>query len=212
MYISAIIPAYNEEKTVGKIIETLKNVNIINEIIVVNDGSEDKTAQIAREHKVTVIKLAKNMGKGAAIKTGLEASKGVILLFLDADLIGLKEFHIKKLLEPVIKDECDMAIGIFSKGRASTDLAQILTPHLSGQRAVKRTIIEKIEKIELTGYGIEVALTRYAKKNNIRVKEIKLDNLTHITKEEKFGVAVGLKKRIIMYWQIFKGLKLAKRY
>jgi glycosyltransferase involved in cell wall biosynthesis len=212
MYISAIIPAYNEEKTVGKIIETLKNVNIINEIIVVNDGSEDKTAQIAREHKVTVIELAKNMGKGAAIKTGLEASKGVILLFLDADLIGLKEFHIKKLLEPVIKDECDMAIGIFSKGRASTDLAQILTPHLSGQRAVKRTIIEKIEKIELTGYGIEVALTRYAKKNNIRVKEIKLDNLTHITKEEKFGVAVGLKKRIIMYWQIFKGLKLAKRY
>ena len=97
----------------------------------------------------------------------------MILLFLDAYLIGLKEFQIKKLLEPVIKDECDMAIGIFSKGRASTDLAQILTPHLSGQRAVKRTIIEKIEKIELTGYGIEVALTRYAKKNNIRVKEIK---------------------------------------
>lgn len=212
MNISAIIPAYNEEKTVGEIIDVLRKVDIINEIIVVSDGSEDKTAQVAREHKATVIELPQNMGKGAAIKNGLEASKGEVLLFLDADLIGLREIHIKKLIEPVIKDECDMSVGVFAKGRASTDLAQILTPQLSGQRAVKRSIIEKIEKIELTGYGIEVALTRYAKKHNIKVKEIKLDNMTHITKEEKYGLAAGFIKRLKMYWQICKGLRLAKRY
>jgi len=212
MNICAIIPAYNEEKTIGQIIDTLKKVDIINEIIVVSDGSEDNTAQIAGEHQVTVIELPKNMGKGAAIKAGVEASKGDVLLFLDADLIGLKEMHVKKLLEPVIRDECDMTIGVFNKGRISTDLAQVLTPHLSGQRAVKRSIIDKIEKIELTGYGIEIALTKFAKKYNIRVKEIKMDNMTHITKEEKYGVAEGFVKRLKMYWQIYKGLRLARRY
>jgi len=212
MNICAIIPAYNEEKTIGQIIDTLKKVDIINEIIVVSDGSEDNTAQIAGEHQATVIELPKNMGKGAAIKAGVEASKGDVLLFLDADLIGLKEMHVKKLLEPVIRDECDMTIGVFNKGRISTDLAQVLTPHLSGQRAVKRSIIDKIEKIELTGYGIEIALTKFAKKYNIRVKEIKMDNMTHITKEEKYGVAEGFVKRLKMYWQIYKGLRLARRY
>jgi len=212
MNICAIIPAYNEEKTIGQIIDTLKKVDIINEIIVVSDGSEDNTAQIAGEHQATVIELPKNMGKGAAIKAGVEASKGDVLLFLDADLIGLKEMHVKKLLEPVIRDECDMTIGVFNKGRISTDLAQVLTPHLSGQRAVKRSIIDKIEQIELTGYGIEIALTKFAKKYNIRVKEIKMDNMTHITKEEKYGVAEGFVKRLKMYWQIYKGLRLARRY
>jgi len=211
MNISAIIPAYNEEKTVGKIIDTLKRVDIVNEIIVVSDGSEDKTAQVAREHRAKVIELLENMGKGAAIKNGLEVSKGDIVLFLDADLIGLNEVHIMKLLEPVVNDECEMSVGLFRKGRASTDLAQIITPQLSGQRAVKRSIIEKIEKIEMTGFGIEVALTKYAKQQNIRVKEIKLDNMTHITKEEKYGFAVGFGKRMKMYWQIYKGLRLAKK-
>ena len=93
MTISAIIPAYNEENTIAAVINTLKKVSDIQEIIVVSDGSEDKTAQIARERQVTVIELPKNMGKGAAIKTGLDASKGEVLLFLDADLIGLKEMH-----------------------------------------------------------------------------------------------------------------------
>ena len=79
-------PRYNR-KTVGKIIETLKNVNIINEIIVVNDGSEDKTAQIAREHKVTVIELAKTWGKVLQLKQ-IGSEQGCDLLFLDADLIG----------------------------------------------------------------------------------------------------------------------------
>jgi glycosyltransferase involved in cell wall biosynthesis len=151
------------------------------------------------------------MGKGAAIKNGVEASKGEIILFLDADLIGLNEIHIMQLLEPVLKDECDMSIGVFNKGRVTTDLAHIITPQLSGQRAVKRTIVEDIENFEMTGYGIEVALTRYAKQKKIRVREIKLDNMTHITKEEKYGFAIGFSKRMKMYWQICKGLRLAKR-
>jgi len=210
MLISAIIPAYNEERTVGKIIDKLKNVDIIDEIIVVSDGSEDMTALVAKEHGATVIVLPENMGKGAAVKNGLEMSKGDIILLLDADLIGLDEMHIRNLLEPVIRNECEMTIGVFSKGRVSTDLAQKITPQLSGQRAVKKSVIGSVERMEITGYGIEIALTRYAKKHNIRVREVKLDNMTHITKEEKYGFTAGFRKRLTMYKQIFKGLKLAK--
>lgn len=210
MKICAIIPAYNEEKTIGQIIDTIKNVDCIDEIVVVSDGSEDETAQIAKCRKANVIELTENQGKGGAIKKGLEVTECDVVLFLDADLIGLNENHIMKLLEPVVKNECDMSIGLFSKGRASTDLAQIITPQLSGQRAVKKNIVDSIEKMELTGYGLEVALTKYAKKNNLVVKEIKLDNMTHVTKEEKYGFAMGFGKRMKMYWQICKGIKVEK--
>lgn len=210
MKICAIIPAYNEERTIGNVIDTIRKVDWVSEIVVVSDGSVDKTAVIARDKKVKVIELAQNRGKGGAIKKGLEETDCDVVLFLDADLIGLSEAHIKKLLEPVIKSECDMCVGVFSKGRASTDLAQIITPQLSGQRAVKKQVVDSIERMELTGYGLEVTLTKYAKKHNLVVKEIKLDNVTHVTKEEKYGLALGFGKRMKMYWQICKGFKVEK--
>lgn len=70
--------------------------------------------------------------------------------------------------------------------------------------------------MEITGYGIEVALTKYAKKEKIRVMEVKLNNLTHVTKEEKYGVKDGFNKRLRMYYQVCKNLipvkKLRLRY
>ncbi len=212
MPVSTIIPAFNEERTIGEIVRTLKKVDIIEEIIVVSDGSWDKTAAIAKEYGAMVIELPENMGKGAALKKGLEACNNDIVLFLDADLIGLREIHIRKLLEPVMKNQCDMAIGIFDRGRISTDLAQMIAPQLSGQRGVRKSVINNLKDMEITGYGIEVALTKYAKKEKIRVMEVKLSNLTHVTKEEKYGVKDGFNKRLKMYWQIYKSLRPVRKF
>ncbi len=203
-YITAIVPAYNEEGTIAKIIETLKLVDLIDNIIVVSDGSDDSTVDISKSYGIKVIELTKNVGKGGALKRGIDATKGEILLFLDADLIGLKPIHITNLLSPVISDNCEMAIGLFENGRIITDMAQKVTPFLTGQRAVKRHVIENVNNLDISRYGAELALTKYVKYNNIKYKRVNLPNVTHIMKEEKHGIVKGFKERIKMYWEIVK--------
>jgi len=207
MSISAIIPAYNEEITIGDIIKTVKKVPEINSIIVVSDGSTDQTALIAGSFEVEVCNLKENIGKGAAIKKGFEKTDSDILLFLDADLIGLTADHIYSLIKPIQKNEADMTIGVFSQGRFLTDLPQLLTPYLSGQRGIKREIINDLPDLDILNYGLEMAITKVVKKNNYQVQIVKLNNLTQRIKEEKYGLVEGTKKRIKMYLDIIRQLK-----
>lgn len=204
MYVTAIIPAYNEEQTIGNVIDCVKHVDKVKKIIVVSDGSTDGTADIARASGVDVIELAENVGKGGAIKAGVNECGTEAILFLDADLIGLREQHVIDLIEPVIENEADMTIGIFKNGRMVTDLAQKVTPYLSGQRAIKKSVIDRIPNIDITRYGVEVALTKYVEKFSIRVKEVPLADMTHVTKEEKLGLIRGMHARLKMYWDIVK--------
>ncbi len=207
MKISVIIPAYNEEATIAEVIKTVKQVPIINSIIVVSDGSTDRTVEIANSLKVNVFEMKKNIGKGGAIKKGFEKTDSEILLFLDADLIGLNTQHIYSLVNPIIKDLTDMTVGIFSKGRLLTDLSQMIMPFLSGQRAMKREIIDLIHDLDLLKYGLEVAINKVVKKHDYRVTKVKLINLTQLLKEEKYGIVEGAKQRLQMYLDIVKQLK-----
>jgi glycosyltransferase involved in cell wall biosynthesis len=184
-------------------------VNEINKIIVVNDGSTDLTASIAYSMGVDVINLKKNVGKGGALKSGLDSCKSNIVVFLDADLIGINKKHIEDLLYPVMNNEADMTIGIFKSGRFTTDLAQKIAPHLSGQRALRRRIFDNIKNIDITKYGVEIVLTKYAKKNKIKIKNVVLNDLTHYMKEEKLGLIKGFSARLKMYWDILKCLKMS---
>ncbi|MGE5629847.1 MAG: glycosyltransferase family 2 protein [Caulobacteraceae bacterium] len=204
MNVTAIIPAYNEEQTIAGVVQCVRSVEKINNVIVVSDGSTDKTAEIARECGAEVIELSENLGKGGAIKAGVNECGTEIILFLDADLIGLTGQHVIDLVDPVINNEADMTIGIFKNGRVVTDLAQKVTPYLSGQRAIKKSIIDRIPNIDITRYGVEVALTKYVEKFSIRVQEVCLEDMTHVTKEEKLGLIKGVHARLKMYWDIVK--------
>ncbi|WP_352419640.1 glycosyltransferase family 2 protein [Proteiniborus sp.] len=204
--VTVVIPAYNEEKTIGEVIKVVKKVNLVDKIIVVSDGSIDKTVDIALKHEVEILELENNVGKGGALSRGVNATYSEIILFLDADLIGLKEQHIIDLLIPVLNHEVDMTIGVFSNGRLTTDLAQKVAPYLSGQRAIKRYIFENIPNIDITRYGVEIALTKYVMSHGIKSKEIMLENLTHVMKEEKLGIVKGFASRMKMYWDIVKML------
>src|SRR5690554_7128186 len=115
MKVSALLPAYNEEKTIASVISVLKQSSKINEIVVIDDGSIDNTFQKAKKCGARVIKLKKNQGKGAALQKGISEISADIILILDADLIGLKELHIDSLLGPVIEQQVDMTVGTFSK-------------------------------------------------------------------------------------------------
>jgi len=203
--IAAIIPAYNEEKTIGDVITALKQSTQVNRIIVVSDGSEDETVNSAMHFEnVEVIELLDNRGKGGAIKAGLERCAAEIILILDADLIGLSAEHIETLLKPVKNGEVLMSVGIFEKGRVTTDIAQKVAPFLSGQRALKRELLEDISDLDLSRFGIEVALHKHVEDNEIEAAVVQLPDLSHVMKEEKLGFWKGVLARAKMYWEIFK--------
>lgn len=201
--ISTVIPAYNEEKTISKVISAVKSVDLIETIIVVSDGSIDNTSKIAKSYDgVKVIELPNNVGKAQAVKKAIDVSQDDIILLLDADLVGLTSKHVTDLIWPMLVGDLDMTIGVFNNGRFFTDLGQLVTPHLTGQRALKKCIIENIKDIDMTRFGIEAAITEYANDNNLRIEEVVLESLTHVMKEEKMGVIKGFKARLKMYRDI----------
>ncbi len=199
---AVIIPAYNEEQTIGKVIEAVKQVPFIAETVVVSDGSTDRTADIARAMDAKVIALEQNLGKGGAMMVGVNNTDADVVLFLDADLIGLQPMHVVDLLLPVVEGRADMTVGIFDHGRLATDLAQFIAPYLSGQRAIKRELFRQISNLEVTRYGVEIAMTRFAKTAGISVAEVELRDMSHVMKEEKMGVVRGFMARLKMYWEI----------
>ncbi|WP_418790190.1 glycosyltransferase family 2 protein [Phosphitispora sp. TUW77] len=201
---AVIIPAYNEEQTIGKVIEVVKQVPFIEETIVISDGSTDNTADVARLLGAKVITLEQNLGKGGAMMVGVNNTSADVVLFLDADLLGLQPLHVVDLLLPVLEGRAEMTVGIFEHGRLATDLAQFFAPYLSGQRAVKRQLFRQISNLEMSRYGVEVAMTRFAKSAGISVLEVELRDMTHVMKEEKMGVVRGFVARLKMYWEIAK--------
>ncbi len=205
MNTAAIIPAYNEEKTIGSVLEALKDSSYVDRIVVVSDGSEDGTVNTVMKYDgVEIIDLLENRGKGGAIKAALDRYPAEVILILDADLIGLTPEHIEKLLVPVIDKRAMMSVGLFQKGRMATDFAQKMAPFLSGQRALRRALLENISDLDLSRFGIEVALHRYVEENEITVEEVQLPDLSHVMKEEKLGFWKGVLARAKMYWEIVK--------
>jgi glycosyltransferase involved in cell wall biosynthesis len=151
--------------------------------------------------------VTENVGKGGAMKAGVEQANHDVILFVDADLVGLKHEHVAALLEPICAGRADMTVGVFEEGRFATDLAQKIAPFLSGQRAVRRDVFQKIPQLEDTRYGIEVALSRYADKHGVPVEMVHLKDLSQVMKEEKRGMVRGFRDRMRMYWEIMKSVR-----
>ena len=206
MKIAAVIPAYNEENNISRVLAPLKQCGELSEIIVVSDGSTDGTAAQARNMGVQVIELPQNQGKGAAVMAGVKATTAEVILLLDADLIGLTPQHVKDLVTPIFTKEAMMTIGSFSSGRLPTDLSQHMVPVLNGQRAVRRELFDALPNLGLSKYGIEVVMSRHARINHCKVVGVDLPNLSQVMKEEKMGVFRGFAARLRMYWQILKVL------
>ncbi len=205
MRVAAIIPAYNEEARITAVLNALTCVAAVDEVIVVNDGSTDGTAHAASAVAgVRVVTLPHNKGKGGAMREGATRTEADVLLFFDADLVGLTPRHVQDLLAPVCSGEATMAMGIFKGGRLWTDMAQFFAPAITGQRAIKREVFLHIPDLESVGYGIELAINDYVHSQGMIRKDVTLRGVTHPMKEEKLGWTRGVASRARMYWQMLQ--------
>jgi len=205
--VTAVVPAFNEEQRIGAVVEVLRATGSVHEIVVVDDGSTDATAGAARGNNgVHAIMLARNVGKGGAMKAGVLQTDADVIVFLDADLIGLTPAHVDALLGPVVSGEADMAVGTFRGGRYLTDLSQLLVPYISGQRAIRREIFLAVPGLETARFAVETMLTKYAKAHRLRVRSVPLFGVTHVMKEEKRGLLRGALDRARMYRDIARSL------
>jgi len=193
MLLSVIIPVYNEELTVGNVIDRVKlalqKIGLEYEIIVVDDHSYDRSLDVVREHYSKLYTLKQHMGKGYALRAGFAKAKGDIIVTLDSDGSHRPE-ELERVLTPILKNKTDLVIGsryLNQKNVATrklnafgvrifNSLIQLLTgtavtDSQSGYRAMKRQVLNT-QKLKSGGYEIESEMLVKTAKEGFRVSEV----------------------------------------
>ena len=187
--VSVIIPAYNEEETVAKVIDVVRNVSFVDEIIVVNDGSSDNTESEALKAGARVITHEVNKGKGEALHTGFKEAECDIIAFIDADIYNLTSSKVESIIKPILDGESDITKTKFSRasGRVTELTAKPLLNFffpeisfeqpLSGQFAARKEVLKKINFEK--DYGVDVGIVIDADVMGISIKEVDIGAIEH---------------------------------
>ena len=198
MTVSCIIPAFNEARNIAGVLREVKRVGAIDEIIVVDDGSSDKTYDAARSEGVAVIRHTANKGKGAAIKSGLSVATGDVIVFLDADLTNITAKKVGLLVSGIKKGLADVVIGTFNFNCYQTftevvyrPLMNLLFPEvllkinqglLSGQRAFRRGVLDKLHLRDDFGFETAMNIELSFLKPEPRIRFVDLGNINPVNK------------------------------
>ena len=202
MKVTAILPAFNEEKNIANVLTTLINSDLIDEIIVVNDASIDNTLRIVRSfdsNKLKIISLENNVGKSDAVKRATLNLETEILFFCDGDLHNFNQEHIKQILEPFKYKKIVMSAGIRDYGKVTNFLSKHVYPLITGERALHYSIFRQVRDDPLMrGYGLEVVLNNYCKVKKIPIYKSVLKGLRQTNKPMKYknGFYLLLKQSI----------------
>jgi glycosyltransferase involved in cell wall biosynthesis len=185
MEIDVLVPAYNEAQYIGRTVAALRLLPGISELVVIDDGSTDDTAQVAKKNGATVIRLPVNGGKAAAVLCGAQLVRQPYLAIIDADL-GDSVKELPRLIKPLQEGGAEMTVAIFPRGRAKGGLGLVkklaawsiyrssglvYKEPLSGQRVMKRDLLTDL-RYPPRGFGLEVALTLDALNQGYTVLEV----------------------------------------
>jgi len=216
-----VIPVYNEKNTVSEILHRVLASGLADEIVVVDDGSTDGTAEILRaqkEKKVHVITFPKNRGKGAAVRAGIEAVKGDLVLIQDADL-EYDPRDIPALLKPIEENLADVVYGSRFLGgprrmtmywhavanHMLTSLTNILyntilTDMETGYKLFKREVLLNI-RIRSTSFDFEPEITAKLLKMKVRIFEIPI---TFNPRDYSDGKKINFIDAVAAFWALLK--------
>lgn len=208
--VSAIIAAYNEEPTIGPIVETLVSSKLFRDVIVISDGSTDQTAEAARAAGATMVhQFPWKHGKGSAMLHGVAHTDAPMLFFLDADLKGLTVEHLKRLLKPVTSGKLAMSVGIRDRGFFLMKLAAHL-PLIGGERVMNRRVFEDIPDRFLQGFMVEGALNYYCRSHKLPYGTVELPGLHIRRKMQKVGFWKGLNEYVHMSYQVWRAFVIVR--
>lgn len=189
MTIDAIVPCYNEEPRVGKVLQTLNDSPLIRKIIFVDGGSTDNSLKIAESFKkVKAVPLEKKGGKGQDVKEGLKYTESSAVFLCDADLIGLREDHIQKMLKKYEQNPQGLVVGLTQKNRFYSYhwIRANIFPLISGMRIISVDDLARVLSSPLaTDYGIEPYMNYYFFKKRQPVAKVLLDGVNDIPKPNK---------------------------
>jgi glucosyl-3-phosphoglycerate synthase len=187
--VTVIIPALNEEKTIGQVIAGINNARNVSEVIVVDDKSTDRTIAVARNEGAKVITSTK-LGKGTSMKDGILTAKNEIIVFLDADILTYPDNVIELLTDPILSGTSDFTKSFFTRqaGRVTALVAKpllsILYPGfpvfrqpLSGMIAGKKRFFIEIEFEE--GYGVDIGILIDMYKLGARISEVHIGQIVN---------------------------------
>jgi len=215
--VSAIIPAYNEEKNILGVLRALVASPVLGEIIVVDDGSTDDTVLVVKENfpQVKCILMKKNVGKADALLAGAHVAKNPILFFCDADLTDLKAFQVMDLVAPVVEGRVGMVVGVQERMDAwrDTSLYRKLFPSsknsseessqmsdfvkgLGGEKVMLQKDFLAIPGIAGSDYGVEHRIINYFKEKKLPFEYYVLKGVGHVWKLQKWGIFKGLTREV----------------
>lgn len=208
--VAAIVAAYNEEPTIGAVVRTLVTSRLFRDVIVVSDGSVDRTAEIARAEGASfVYQFPTNRGKGEAMRYGVSRTDADILFFCDADLLQLTAQHLHQVLDPVVRGRHAMNVGLIARGPLLTKLERHL-PLISGQRALRREIFESLPEAFFHGYMIETGMNRVCRYKGLSRGVVVLHGLEIRHKMQKVGFFPGVIAYVRMGYHILRAYSVAR--
>jgi len=207
--VSCIIPAYNEQARIANVLKIVSGHPLIDEIIVVDDGSKDGTVNMVKQFpNTTLIVQSVNGGKSKAIYIGFKQAHGEFILFLDSDLVGLTPQNITDLISPVTENKADVSISL--RKNAPKTWHRIGIDYISGERVFPKALLEHhIEKIlTLPPFGLESFFNIWIIKNKCRVKIVPWLNVESPFKYKKYGWRKGIVSDVKMMLDIFRTISL----
>ena len=219
MKVSIIVPCHNEERTVGIILKKLHELNLSKQIILVNDGSTDKTPEILTQYKDFIddlVTMPTNQGKGAAVREGLKYVTGDIVIIQDADLEYDVSF-IPAIVNPIINGSADVVYGsrflnTGNRGNPINYIANkiftwayakrtgwVMTDVYTCQKAALTNLVKNIS-LEENKFGFDIEITTKLAKLSKRYKEIPVDYKPRTKKEGKhIGLSDGLRGLTMLF-------------
>jgi len=204
MGLSCVIPAFNEAPRIERVLRSVIGHPVIDEVIVVDDGSSDTTAEVvAGIEGVRLIRLPENRGKTFAVSVGIEAAAHDLIMLLDSDLIGLGPEHIAALAGPVRAGQADVAISL--RRNAPGLWRAIGLDYISGERVLRREWLMAGEGLQaLPRFGLEVHMNRMLIGRGARIAIVRWPEVESPFKHTKFGLWAGLRADAKMMRDIFR--------